>query len=72
MAKRFAPVDDGKILQEELLQPEGTNQCKLARNIGVHPPGINQIIRALNLQALYENSSEFRVPGSKLKARVQE
>ncbi len=54
MGKSLEPAEVNKILREESPQPEETNECKSAKNTPVSPPGIDQIIRALNLKARYE------------------
>ena len=40
----FAPVHPGEILLEEYLKPMGISQYRLARDIGVHPRRINEIV----------------------------
>jgi addiction module HigA family antidote len=42
--KKFAPVHPGEILLEEFLKPMGLSQYKLAKDIGVHPRRINEIV----------------------------
>jgi addiction module HigA family antidote len=45
MAKRkLHPVHPGEILREEFLQPMGLSQNRLARDIGVSPRRINEIV----------------------------
>ncbi len=41
---RFAPVHPGEILLEEFLRPLGISQYRLAKDIGVHPRRINEIV----------------------------
>ncbi len=53
MAKSIEPAEVSKNLQEESSQP-GTNHCKSAKSTRVSPPGIDQIIRALNLKVRNE------------------
>jgi len=45
MSTRFPPVHPGEILLEDFLKPLGVSQYRLARDIGVHPRRINQIVR---------------------------
>lgn len=40
----FAPVHPGEILLEEFLLPMGISQYRLAKDIGVHPRRINEIV----------------------------
>ena len=42
----FAPVHPGEILLEEFLKPMGISQYRLARDIGVQPRRINEIVLA--------------------------
>jgi len=44
--KKFAPVHPGEILREEFLKPMGISQYRLAKDIGVHPRRINEIVQA--------------------------
>lgn len=41
---KFAPVHPGEILLEEFLKPMAISQYRLAKDIGVHPRRINEII----------------------------
>ena len=41
---KFAPIHPGEILLEEFLQPMGISQYRLAKDIGVHPRRINEIV----------------------------
>lgn len=43
-AKRLAPVHPGEILMEEFLAPMGISQYRLAKDIGVSPRRINEIV----------------------------
>ncbi len=45
MNKKFAPVHPGEILLEEFLKPMEISQYKLAKDIGVHPRRINEIVQ---------------------------
>ncbi len=45
MPKKFAPVHPGEILLEEFLKPLELSQYKLAKEIGVHPRRINEIVQ---------------------------
>jgi addiction module HigA family antidote len=42
--KRLAPFHPGEILLEEFLQEMGISQYRLAKDIGVHPRRINEIV----------------------------
>ena len=44
MAETFEPVHPGEILLEEFLNPMGISQYRLAKDIGVHPRRINEIV----------------------------
>jgi len=44
MAKRLAPVHPGEMLLEEFLVPMGISQYRLAKEIGVPPRRINEIV----------------------------
>ena len=45
MTKRdFPPVHPGEILLKEFLEPMGISQYRLAKNIGVTPRRVNEII----------------------------
>lgn len=42
--KKFTPVHPGEILLEEFLKPMGISQYRVAKDIGVHPRRINEIV----------------------------
>ena len=44
MRRAMAPVHPGEVLLEEFLKPMGISQYRLAKDIGVHPRRINQIV----------------------------
>lgn len=44
VAKKMAPVHPGEILMEEFLTPMGITQYRLAKDIGVPPRRINEIV----------------------------
>lgn len=44
--KKLPPVHPGEILLEEFLQPLGISQYRLAKDLGIAPRRINQIIHA--------------------------
>lgn len=44
MARRLIPVHPGEVLHEEFLGPMGISQYRLARDIGVSPRRINEIV----------------------------
>lgn len=45
MARELAPVTPGELLQEEFLEPMGISQYRLAKEIGVSPRRINEIVK---------------------------
>ena len=45
MAKKFPPVHPGEILLEEFLKPLGISQSELAKDIGVQPRRISEIVQ---------------------------
>lgn len=66
--KRLSPVHPGEILHEEFLEPMGLSQNQLARDIGVAPRRINEIVlgkrrvtadTALRLAKYFNMSAEF-------------
>ena len=44
MTARLAPVHPGEVLLEEFLEPMGLSQYRLAKDIGVPPRRINEIV----------------------------
>jgi addiction module HigA family antidote len=68
MAKKLPNVHPGEVLLEEFLVPLGISQNRLAREIGVPPRRINEIVlgkrsvspdTALRLSRYFGNSSRF-------------
>ena len=68
MTKRLAPVHPGEILLEEFLMPIGISQYRLAKDVGVPPRRINQIVHgtravsadtALRLARYFGTSERF-------------
>lgn len=68
MAKRLAPVHPGDVLLEEFLAPMGISQYRLAKDIGVSPRRINEIVHgaravsadtALRLARYFGTSERF-------------
>lgn len=68
MAKKMKPVHPGEILLEEFLKPMDISQYRLAKDIGVQPTWINQIIKgnsgvsadmALRLGRFFSMSAQF-------------
>ncbi len=69
MAKRdFPPIHPGEVLLTEFLQPLGITQYRLARDIGVTPRRINEIVHgrrgitaetALRLAHFFGMEAEF-------------
>jgi len=66
--KKFAPVHPGEVLLEEFLKPMGISQYRLAKDIGVHPRRINEIVHgkrsitantALRLSRYFGMSARF-------------
>lgn len=66
--KRLEPVHPGEILVEEFLKPMGLSQNRLARDIGVSPRRINEIVlgkraltadTALRLARYFNMSPQF-------------
>lgn len=62
------PVHPGEILVEEFMRPSAITQYRLAKDIGVHPRRINQIVHgnrsisadtALRLSRYFGNSERF-------------
>ena len=47
MAKKMKPIHPGEILQEEFLTPHDLTQYRVAKDIGVSPRRINEIIHGL-------------------------
>lgn len=68
MVKRLAPVHPGDVLLEEFLAPMGISQYRLAKDIGVSPRRINEIVHgaravsadtALRLARYFGTSERF-------------
>ena len=68
MPEKIKPVHPGEILREEFLRPMGISQYRLARDIGVQPTRINQIVKgkagisadtALRLGKYFQMSAQF-------------
>ncbi|HEX6261991.1 MAG TPA: HigA family addiction module antitoxin [Actinomycetota bacterium] len=68
MTKRLPPVHPGDILLEEFLSPMGISQYRLAKDIGVPPRRINEIVHgtravsadtALRLARYFRTSERF-------------
>lgn len=67
-AKKLPPVSPGEILEEEFLKPMSLSQNRLARELGVPPRRINEIVHgrrritadtALRLGKYFSMSPEF-------------
>jgi addiction module HigA family antidote len=43
-AKKLAPIHPGEVLLEEFLEPMGISQYRIAKDIGVPPRRINEIV----------------------------
>ena len=68
MAKRLPPVHPGEVLLEEFLGPMELSQYRLAKDIGVPPRRINEIVHgtrsisadtAIRLAAYFGTSERF-------------
>ena len=68
MAKKMDPMHPGEVLLEEFLIPMGLSQNQLARELGVSPRRINEIVlrkravtadTALRLARYFKMSAEF-------------
>ena len=66
--RTMAPIHPGELLLEEFLEPMGLSQNRLAREIGVPPRRINEIVlgkrrvtadTALRLAKYFDMSAEF-------------
>src|SRR5919201_42429 len=66
--QKLAPVHPGEILLEEFLTPLGISQYRLAKDVSVPPPRINEIVRgtravtadtALRLARYFGTSERF-------------
>ena len=67
-AKKIAPVHPGEILMEEFLKPLGISQYRLAKDINVPAPRVNEIVHgkraitadtALRLSRYFNLSERF-------------
>lgn len=48
MTKKFVPsIHPGEILNEEFLKPMGITQYRLAKDIGISPRRINEIVKGI-------------------------
>lgn len=43
--KKHAPIHPGEVLREDFLQPLGLSEYRLAKDIGVPPRRINEIVK---------------------------
>ncbi len=68
MTRRLAPVHPGEVLLDEFLTPMGISQYRLAKEIGVPPRRINEIVHgnravtadtALRLARFFGTSERF-------------
>jgi len=66
--RRTSPVHPGEVLREEFLKPLGISQCRLAKDIGLRPTRVSQILHgkagvsadtALRLARYFRVSPEF-------------
>ncbi len=68
MPRKMKPTHPGEILQEDFLKPLGLSQYRVAKDIGVQPTRINQIVKgkmsitaqtALRLGKYFGMSAQF-------------
>ena len=68
MTRKMKPIHPGEILQEDFLKPLGITQYRVAKDIGVQPTRINQIVKgkmsitahtALRLGKYFGMSAQF-------------
>lgn len=68
MAKKLYPISPGEILLEEFMSPLGLSQNQLARDLGVNPARVHEIVRgrrgisaetALRLATYFRTTPEF-------------
>jgi len=68
MGRRLVPVHPGEVLREDFLSPMGITQYRLAKDIGVSPRRINEIVHgsravsadtALRLARYFGTSERF-------------
>jgi len=66
--RRTSPVHPGEVLREEFLKPLGVSRCRLAKDIGLRPTRVSQILHgkagvsadtALRLARYFRVSPEF-------------
>ncbi|MFC1652314.1 HigA family addiction module antitoxin [Planctomycetota bacterium] len=63
--KKIAPVHPGEVLLEEFLQPMGISQYRLAKDTGLAPRRINEIVhgkRAITANTALRLGHYFNVP----------
>jgi len=67
-SKKFPPIHPGEILLEEFLKPLGISQYRIAKDVGVSPRRINEIVHgkrsitadtALRLALYFGTSARF-------------
>jgi len=67
-ARKLDPIHPGEVLQAEFMEPMGLSQNQLARDMGVPPRRINEIVlgkrritadTALRLSRYFDMSAEF-------------
>jgi antitoxin HigA-1 len=68
MTKKLSPTHPGEVLLEEFLKPMGISQYRIAKDIGVPPRRINEIVHgnraisadtALRLSKYFDMSERF-------------
>lgn len=68
MKDKLPPVHPGEVLREDFLEPLGLSQYRVAKDTGVHPRRINQIVlgqraitadSALRLARFFGTTPEF-------------
>lgn len=68
MTRKLSPISPGEILLEEFMNPLGLSQNQLARDLGVNPARVHEIVHgrrgvsaetALRLAAYFRTTPEF-------------
>ena len=68
MTRKLSPISPGEILLEEFMNPLGLSQNQLARDLGVNPARVHEIVRgrrgvsaetALRLATYFRTTPEF-------------
>lgn len=74
-AKKIAPLHPGEVLFEEFMKPLGISQNQLARDLGVPPRRINEIVhgkRSVSADTALRLATHFRTtPGFWMNLQAQ-